>query len=217
MGIFERFKKDQPGQDSQPGSGGEDGPLTLEDRTEPGATTGVDANQAKTEPMSPTGTHSEPLAVPDLDQMSAGAAGAAQAPSHPAAAQTSPSGSYGGGAVGEEPKGLGGPGTRPDQDRPDVDTTTSTGRAHGPVNPVSTTSGEAHRAGGLNGVSPEGEQIESDTEAGATRMGAAPPDAVPGVSSGHGDTGPSPSTGDAAAPGTSETQPKVEGIRLPDA
>ena len=34
---------------------------------------------------------------------------------------------------------------------------TSTGRAHGPTTPVQPSSGEAHRAGGLNGVAPEGE------------------------------------------------------------
>jgi hypothetical protein len=37
------------------------------------------------------------------------------------------------------------------------------------------------------------------------------------VSSGHGDTGGSPAPGDAASLGTSESQPKVEGIRLPEA
>ena len=213
MGNIER-DRDETGNVSQPEG---DGPVTLSDRTEPGGQGSPDTNQAKTEPMSPTPDHPETPGVPDLADMNAGAAGAAQAPSHPAAAPRSPAGSYGGGAVGEQPKGLGGPGTRPDDDRPQVDPSTSTGRAHGPVNPEQRTTGEAHRAGGLNGVSPEGEQIESDTEAGATRMGAAPPDAVPGVSSGHGDTGPSPAAGDAAAVGTSETQPKVEGIRLPEA
>ena len=75
---------------------------------------------------------------------------------------------------------------------------------------------EAHRAGGLNGVAPAGESVETDVEGGATRMGAAPPDAVPGLSSGHGDTGGAPAPGDAASLGTSESQPKVEGIRLPE-
>ena len=192
-----------------------DGPVTLEDRTAPGGEGSPDTNQGKTEPLSPTPDHPEPLAVPDLADMSAGVADP-QLPSHPAARSVSPPGSYAGGDAGQQPTGLGGPGVEPDQTRPVLDVTTSTGRAHGPVKPEQHTSGEAHRVGGLNGASPEGEQIETDTEAGATRMGAAPPDAVPGDSSGHGSTGGSPAPGDAASLGTSESQPKVEGIRLPD-
>jgi hypothetical protein len=214
MGIFSRRKDkstDDAGQVSQPQG---DGPVTLADRTAPGGEGSPDTNQGKTEPMSPTPDHPETPAAPGLDEMSAGAA-AAQLPSHPAAAPLSPAGSYGGGAVGAEPMGLGGPGVTPSADRPEVDTGTSTGRAHGPTGPVQQSSGEAHRAGGLNGVSPAGEQIETDVEASATRMGAAPPDSVPGLSSGHGETGGAPAPGDAASLGTSESQPKVEGIRLP--
>lgn len=220
MGIFSRKKKDgaDAGADTGVGAVSQpegDGPVTLSDRTEPGGAGSPDTNQGKTEPLSPTPDHPEPLAPPDLADMSAGGAGA-QLPHHPAAAETSPPGSYAGGAVGEAPQGLGGPGTVPSEDRPDIDVPTSTGRAHGPLNPVQHTSGEAHRVGGLNGRTPEGESIETDTEAGATRMGASPPDAVPGLSSGHGDTGPAPGPGDAASLGTSEDQPIVEGVRLPE-
>ena len=215
MGIFSRRKSSDVsdvGVVSEPEG---DGPVTLSDRTEPGGEGSPDTNQGKTEPMSPTPDHPEPLAVPDLADMSVAAA-PAQLPSHPAAERVVPHGSYAGGDAGTQPRGMGGPGVEPDQTRPVLDTTTSTGRAHGPLKPEQQTSGEAHRVGGLNGVSPEGEQIETDTEAGATRMGSAPPDAVPGVSSGHGSTGGAPAPGDAASLGTSETQPKVEGIRLPD-
>ena len=216
MGIFSRKSKDDAdtgvGAVSQPQG---DGPVTLSDRTEPGGAGSPDTNQGKTEPLSPTPDHPEPMAAPDLADMSVGAA-SAQLPHHPAAAATSPPGSYAGGAVGDAPKGLGGPGTVPSEDRPDIDVPTSTGRAHGPLNPEQHTSGQAHRVGGLNGRTPEGESIETNTEAGATRMGAAPPDAVPGLSSGHGDTGPAPAPGDAAALGTSEDQPVVEGVRLPE-
>ena len=212
MGIFSR-KSSDTGQVSQPEG---DGPVTLSDRTAPGGEGSPDTNQGKTEPMSPTPDHPEPLAAPDLDSMSIGAADP-QLPSHPAAAPLSPPGSYGGGALGDQPMGLGGPGVVPSDDRPQVDTETSTGRAHGPTGPVQQSSGEAHRAGGLNGVAPAGESVETDVEGGATRMGAAPPDAVDGLSSGHGDTGGAPAPGDAASLGTSESQPKVEGIRLPEA
>ena len=216
MGIFSRKKKDRvdegAGAVSQPQG---DGPVTLADRTAPGGEGSPDTNQGKTEPLSPTPDHPEPLAVPDLADMSAGA-GDPQAPSHPAARATSPGGSYGGGDAGSGPTGLSGPGAVPSDERPELDPATSTGRAHGPLKPEQRTTGEAHRVGGLVGTTPEGESIETDTEAGATRMGSAPPDAVPGVSSGHGDTGPAPATGDAASLGTSEDQPKVEGVRLPE-
>jgi hypothetical protein len=215
MGIFSRRKKDgvdDVGTVSEPQG---DGPVTLADRTEPGGEGSPDTNQGKTEPLSPTSDHPEPLAAPDLADMSVGAT-SPQLPSHPAAAPTSPPGSYGGGRAGSAPRDLTGPGVDPDQERPELDTTTSTGRAHGPVQPEQQTSGEAHRVGGLNGRTPEGESIETDTEGGATRLGAAPPDAVPGHSSGHGDTGGSPAPGDAASLGTSEEHPKVEGVRLPE-
>ena len=212
MGIFRRnHSSDQPGAVSQPEG---EGPVTLEDRTEPGGQGSPDTNQGKTEPLSPVPDHPEPLAVPDLADMNVGA-GDPQAPSRPGTRPTSPAGSYAGGDAGEPPRGLGGAGQAVEQGRPEIDTTTSTGRAHGPVQPEQHTSGTAHRAPGLQGTTPAGESVESDTEAGATRMGDAPPDAVPGVSSGHGDTGPSPATGDGPAPGTSEDQPKVEGVRLP--
>ena len=228
MGIFSRRRsKDTGGAGAGgPGTGGDDtgavsqpqgeGPVTLADRTAPGGEGSPDTNQGKTEPLSPTPDHPEPLAAPDLDSMSVGGADP-QAPSHPAAAPLSPPGSYGGDDPGVQPRGLGGRGEAPTDTRPDIDTTTSTGRERGPVKPEQHTSGQAHRAGGLNGVAPEGESIETDVEGGATRMGAAPPDAVPGISSGHGDTGGAPAPGDAAALGTSESQPKVEGIRLPEA
>ncbi len=212
MGIFSR-KQQQPADDgvgtvSEPQG---DGPVTLADRTAPGGEGSPDTNQGKTEPLSPTPDHPEPLAAPDLESMNVGAADP-QSPSHPAAGRLSPPGSYGGGDPGSADRGLGGPGAAPDETRPVIDTSTSTGREH----PVQVGSGEAHRAGGLNGRTPDGEAIGTDTEGGATRMGANPPDAVPGLSSGHGDPGPSPAAGDGALQGTSETQPIVEGIRLPD-
>lgn len=217
MGIFSRKAKDSSdvgaGQVSQPQG---DGPVTLSDRTAPGGQGSPDTNQGKAEPMSPTPDHPDPLAAPELSAMSAGAA-PAQLPSHPAAAALSPPGSYAGGDAGAEPMGLGGPGVAPSSDRPQVDVETSTGRADGPTGPVQHGSGEAHRAPGRDGVVPEGEQIDSDVVGGAARMGAAPPGAVAGLSSGHGETGGVPGPGDAPALGTSESQPKVEGIRLPEA
>ena len=213
MGIFQRKQHTDEAATSQPEG---DGPVTLEDRTEPGGEGSPDTNQGKTEPIPPTPDHPEPLGAKDLAAMSP-AAGDPQLPEHPAAARTSPPGAFAGGDAGTAPTALGGPGAEPDETRPGIDPATSTGRAHGPLKPVQATSGEAHRVGGLNGETPAGESIESDIEAGATRMGAAPLDAVASASSGHGDTGPAPATGDGPMPGTSETQPKVEGVRLPEA
>ena len=84
MGIFSRKGKDSTdvGTVSEPQG---DGPVTLSDRTAPGGEGSPDTNQGKTEPMSPTPDHPDPLGAPDLDSMGIGAAGP-QLPSHPAAA-----------------------------------------------------------------------------------------------------------------------------------
>lgn len=57
------------------------GPVTIEDRVSGEGSPG--SNQAKTEPMPPSGSHQEPLAPPELSDMNVGA-GDPQAPSHPA-------------------------------------------------------------------------------------------------------------------------------------
>ena len=72
--------QDQPGGPSQPEG---DGPVELSDRTEPGGRGSPDTNQARTEPMSPTPDHPEPVAVPTLAEMNVGSADP-QSPSHPA-------------------------------------------------------------------------------------------------------------------------------------
>ncbi len=191
-----------------------DGPITLKDRIEPGGQGSPDTNQAKAEPMAATPDHPEPLAVPELADMNVGA-GDPQAPSRPETPRPAPAGSYAGGDAGREPTHLSGPGADADAAPPGVDPTTSTGRAKGPEKPVQQSTGTAHKATGMQGETPEGESVEDDLEAGATRMGTNPPDAVPGVSSGHGDAKSVPASGDGPAPGSSETQPKVEGARLP--
>ena len=216
MGIFSR--KHEDGQDSQPEDVDGDGPLSLEDRTSPGgATTGVDANQGKTEPMSPTGTHSEPLGAPDLDSMNVGGADP-QAPRHPDALRsgTSATGSYAHADPGTQPTGLSGPGTTPDQTRPVVDLTSSTGRAPGPEKPVQLTTGEAHRAPGLDGSTPDGESVTTDVHGGAARMGPQALDSTSGESPGQGDDTSVPSSGTAANEGTSQEHRIVSGIKLPE-
>lgn len=195
-----------------------DGPVTIEDRVEPGGEGSPGSNQAKTEPMSPTGTHSEPMAPPDLDQMNVGTTDP-QLPRHPAAAgsDTSLTGGYSHEPAGVEPTGLSGSGTTPDATRPAIDTTTSTGRAPGPEKPVQVTTGTAHRVGGLQGTTPEGESVESDVEAGAARMGPQAVDSTAGESPGQGDDQGVPSSGTSPLPGTSEEHRIVAGIKLPDA
>ena len=212
MSIFQR---NQPGEASQPEDTQGDGPVTLSDRTEPGGQGSPDTNQAKTEPMAPTTEHPEPLAVPDLDSMNVGGADP-QAPRHPDALRSSLSatGGYADEAPGQEPTRLSADGSTPDAQRGSVDTTTSTGRAPGPEQPLQTTTGTAHRAPGIDGQTPDGESVTTDTSAGAARMGPSALDSTPGVSPGQGDDATVPSSGTAATEGTSQEHQVVAGIRL---
>jgi hypothetical protein len=216
MGIFRRDK--EAAASNRPEDVHGDGPVTLEDRTEPGGQGSPGANQGKTEPMSPSGTHSEPLAPPDLDEMNVGG-GDPQAPRHPGAAGSAPSGTgaYADAPAGQQPTGLSGPGTTPDATRPTVDLTSSTGRAPGPENPVQETSGTAHRAPGLDGTTPAGEAVDSDTSAGAARMGPQALDSTDDPSPGQGDDQSVPSSGTSPLPGTSEEHRVVSGVKLPQA
>ena len=214
MGIFKR-DQDGPAANTPEDTEGE-GPVTLEDRTGAGS---PGSNQGKTEPLSPNGTHSEPLAVPDLDSMNVGGADP-QAPRHADAlrSELSDTGAFAHEPAGEQPTGLGGPGTTPDATRPVVDTTTSTGRAPGPEQPVQKTSGTAHRAPGLDGTTPDGESVTTDTSAGAARMGPRPLDSTSGdaYGPGQGDDQSVPTSAVAPAEGTSQEHDVVAGIKLPD-
>lgn len=217
MGIFKRKSKDAPGAASQPEDLQGDGPVTLEDRTEPGGQGSPDTNQAKAEPMSPTGTHSQPLAVPDLDDMNVGGADP-QAPRHPDALRsgTSATGGYAHAPAGTLPTDLSGPGATPDATRPTVDPTTSTGRAPGPEVPLGSSTGSSHRAPGMQGETPDGESVETDVQAGAARMGPQALGSTAGESPGQGDDQSVPSSGTSPSPGTSEEHRIVSGIRMPE-
>ena len=192
--------------------------MTLSDRTEPGGQGSPDTNQGKVEPLSPTTEHPEPLGAPDLSSMNVGAADP-QAPRHPAAAGsgTSHTGGYAYEPAGVQPVRMSGAGTEPDATRPDVDTTASTGRAPGPEQPLQASSGSAQRAPGSLGQTPEGEAAGTDVQAGAARMGPGAVDSRDALSPGQGDDQSVPSSGTAAAPGTSEEHRIVSGIRLPEA
>lgn len=205
----------QPTASNTPEDESGDGPVTIEDRTERGGEGSPGSNQARTEPMSPTGTHSEPLAPPDLGDMNLGGADP-QAPSHPAAAGTS-TGSYADAPAGAAPTGLGGPGQALDETRPEVDLASSTGRAPGPEVPVSGSSGTSHRAPGLDGTTPAGESVTTDTAAGAARMGPDAVDSVRDPSPGQGDDQSVPSSATSPTPGTSEEHRVVQGVKLPEA
>jgi len=202
MGIFKRGK-DQPGTEASQPEG--EGPVTLEDRVGGGS---PDTNQGKVEPMSPTPDHPEPTATPELSDMNVGAADP-QSPSLPSAADRPPA------AQVVPPTGLSGPGAELEAGRPQVDPATSTGSSGGPPAPVQYGSGQSHRVTGLQGATPDGEAVESDVQAGAASMrpGASAEQAMEG----KGDAASAPATGDGAAPGTSETQAPVQGVRLPDA
>lgn len=200
MGIFSRFRsKDEPGAVSQPEG---DGPVTIGDRIEPGGQGSPDTNQAKAEPMPPSGT--DTLGAPDLSSMNVGA-GDPQAPRHPAVPEAEPVDAPAGN------RDLSGPGSTPDQQRPQIDTETSTGRSGGPIQPEQRTSGTSHRAPGMQGTTPAGEETEIDAAAGVAHTEAS----LAGKTEAKGDPASVPAVGDGAAPGTSEQQPPVQGTILP--
>lgn len=184
----------EPGEASTPEDTRGDGPVTLSDRTEPGGQGSPGSNQAKAEPVSPPGTPAPPLAVPELDDMNVGGADP-QAPRHPDALRsgTSATGAYAQESPGQEPT-----------------------RLSGPASPGQTSTGTAHRAPGMQGTTPDGESVTSDTAAGAARMGPQALDSTPGASPGQGDDASVPSSGTAAAEGTSQEHQVVAGIRLPE-
>lgn len=195
----------QPGAPSQPEG---DGPVTLEDRTEPGGQGSPDTNQGKTEPMSTANDDSEGFDTPSLASMNVGA-NDAQAPGHPAAqAPGSPS-------AASSPLG-----SRSGKDA-------GSGGATGQLLPAGGLPGEglpggaAHHAPGLQGATPAGEAVGVDVAAGAAAMRTSPSAGGPAGPhgedpSGSGDTGPSPAVGDGPLAGSSEELPVVQGIRRPD-
>lgn len=195
-----------------------DGPVTLSDRTAPGGQGSPGSNQARPEPVPDAGPDQDALTPPDLGSMNVGGADP-QAPRHPDALRsgTSSTGAYAQADPGREPTRLSGDGTTPDAARPEIDPTTSTGRAPGPEQPLQQTAGTAHRAPGLDGTTPEGESVDSDTAAGAARMGPEALDSTAGRSPGQGDDATVPSSGTSAASGTSEEHRIVSGIKLPEA
>ena len=172
-------------------SGG--GPVTLGDRTEPGGEGSPGSNQASgevdSEPMGGPGSTDAPLVPPDLEDMNVGISDL-QAPRHPDALHSdlSSTGAYADASAGDQPTG---------------------------PEPLQATGGTAHHAPGIQGTTPEGESVATDTEAGAARMGPQALDSRAGESPGQGDAQSVPSSGAAATPGTSEEHRIVSGIRLP--
>ena len=215
MGIFKRHGKATESNTPEDETG--DGPVTLEDRIEPGGEGSPGSNQAKAEPMDVTGTHSQPLAPPDLDDMNVGGANP-QAPRHPDALGSGPSGTgaYAHESPGQQPTNLSGEGNEPDETRPQHDVTSSTGRAPGPEKPLQETTGTAHRVAGLDGTTPEGESVTTDVEAGAARMGPQALDSDAPQAPGQGDDQSVPSSGTSPTPGTSEEHRIVSGVKLPE-
>ena len=208
---------DEPGASTTQYDDGK-GTVGLADRIGGGA---PDTNQAKAEPMPPTpghadpvgtGPHTDPPSVPELGDMSAGMAGGQVASptvlgtEKTVAGETLDDGSAHGGH----------PGTVPAEDRAVTGTTSSTGRGTGPEMPESQTTGTAHRAPGLQGETPDGESIESDTDVGAARMapGGAPDRTGPPVDY-PGDSQGVNVPHELAAPGTSQESGIAHGIKDP--
>ena len=206
-------RDDQPGSVSSQQDVGGRGPVGLQDRTAPGGQASPDTNQAKTEPMPATPGEADPNAAlepPELGEMNIGA-GDPQLPEHPLARPRDvplhEDTSYAGGTL------LGGPvnsGVAPHEDRPALDSTTSTGTAAGPERPAQATEGTARRAPASLGVSPE--EQETDVDAGRSNM---TPLREHGASERPGDAQGIGEASDQSAEGTSEQQHIASGIRMP--
>ena len=214
--VFSRHTKDddaaeQGGDVSSPLDTRGEGPVTLDERTAPGGQGSPDTNQGKTEPgIPPRGSGSAPEAPP-LEQMSVGSADP-QSPEHPAARGTASSAAAPPEATPfDAPTDLGGPGSDPDRQRPEVDAETSTGRDKGPETPHQETTGTAQRAPGSQGSTPDGETIETDVEASAAAMVRST-----GRPSGAGDTHGVTVPSETPTMGTSEEHGVVQGARIPD-
>lgn len=190
----------EPGEASQPEDTQGDGTVTLSDRTAPGGQGSPGANQAK---------HETVLDLPDLDGMNVGSADP-QAPRHPGAlrSETSASGSYAHEAADQASTRFSPDGSTPGAAAPAP-------AAVDPAQPRQTSSGTAHRAPGLDGQTPDGESVTTDTAAGAARMGPQATDSTPGQSPGQGDDASVPSSGTAPLEGSSQEHQVVKGIRLP--
>ncbi len=214
--VFSRRSKsddvgEQGGDVSSPLDTRGEGPVTLDERTRPGGQGSPDTNQGKTEPgIPPRGSGSAPQA-PDLEQMSVGSADP-QSPEHPAARGTASSAAAPPEATPfDAPTDLSGPGSDPDQQRPEIDAETSTGRDKGPETPHQATTGTAQRAPGQVGSTPAGERIETDVEASAAAMARST-----GRPSGAGDTHGVAVPSETPTMGTSEEHGVVQGARIPD-
>jgi len=204
-----------PDSDAEPGSVSSQldvegrGPVSLDERTKGGGQASPDTNQAKAEPMPSTPGAADPNATfpaPELGDMNIGA-GDPQLPSHPAARDRDVS--LAGGTLYSGPVN---PGVVPAEDRPTVDPGSTSTLPEGPERPLQKTAGASQRQPGSLGVSPE--EQETDVDAGAARMvpGAPPASSAPPVPQ-PGDAQSVIVPHDVPAPGTSETQSIVHGVR----
>lgn len=208
-------RDDEPGGESTPADTQGSGPVTLEDRTrERGTgqddTTAPGSNQAKTEPMPSTAGHRDPnapLQPPLLEDMNVGVADP-QSPSHPAAAHPPAA------TPAPGPGDLGGAGAAPSEERPLASAGSSTGRATGPENPVSSSAGSSHRAPGLEGRTGADEAVETDVASSAAHMTRDGAPSLPATDS-PGDPQGVPVPSHEAAAGTSEEHAAVRGARTP--
>lgn len=205
----------EPGADvSSPLDTRGEGPVSLDDRTEPGGQGSPDTNQGKTEPgIPPSGETSGGAGAqtPELADMNVGSADP-QGPHHPAAQGTASSAIAEPGAGPQRsPRDLGGSGGDLESQRPEIDSETSTGRSKGPETPDQQTSGTAQRAPGSQGSTPDGESIETDVDASAAAMVRAT-----GRPSGSGDTHGVAVPSATPTLGTSEEHGVVQGARIPE-
>ena len=200
----------EPGSPSSQLDGSGDGPVTLEQRTEPGGKGSPDTNQGKTEPLPSTPGHADPNAEfepPTLAEMNVGGADP-QSPSHGLARDRDV-------PTSTAPVLRTDPGVAPHEDRPAIDPDSGTVLPEGPERPDQVTEGTAQRQPGSAGDSPEQQETDVDTGA-ANMLPVGGPDSVPSAVQ-PGDAQEVPVPHEVPMPGTSEQLPVAEGIRSPEA
>lgn len=199
-----------PGSVSSPEDVDGQGTVGLQDRTAKGGQGSPDTNQAKTEPMPATPGEADPSAAlepPDLGSMNVGGADP-QAPSHPLARERDT-------PVAAPVEQRYEPGVAPQDDRPALDTASTTKLPEGPERPQQASEGTAQRAPGSDGVSPEQQETDMEASAAAMRPGGGVGSMTPPVEAGDSQGVAVPH--ELPAAGTSEEAPIAAGARTPAA
>lgn len=215
-------RDDEPGGADTPLATEGEGPVGLQDRVAPDEKGSPATNQGSAEPMPSTPGHRDPnaggqaqgdlppLEPPLLAEMNVGA-GDPQRPSLGALTAPTTGAEPGpGDGPGNAPRDVSADGVAPFEERPAHLGRTATGVDTGPEVPAGGTTGESHRAPGLQGTPSPAERVETDVQDSAAAMVR-----ETGRESGPGDSQGVPVPSERPSPGTSEESGVVQGARIP--